>query len=86
MNRNRSSGPRFIPIAGKPAAGLAQLAPEFEGYPGIYTGLYRIRISKLVNGKETLPARYNTETELGREVAHGTRGSGTNIVFRLKSK
>jgi len=68
------------------AAGMVQLTPEFEGYPGIYVGLYRICISKMVNGKETLPARYNTETELGREVAHDTRGSGTNIVFRLKTK
>jgi hypothetical protein len=67
-------------------AGMATLDPELKGYPGIYVGLYRVRISKMVNGKETLPARYNTATELGREVATNLRDSRENIMFRLKSK
>ena len=60
--------------------------PELKDYPGIYVGLYRVRISKKVNGKETLPARYNTETELGREIATNIRDSRGNIMFHLTSK
>jgi hypothetical protein len=68
-------------------AGIAELDPELKEYPGdIYVGLYRVRISKKVNGKETIPARYNTETELGREVATNIHDSRENIIFRLKSK
>ncbi len=68
------------------AAGMAVLDPELQEYPGdIYVGLYRVRISKRVNGKESLPARYNTESELGREVV--TQGdSHENVMFRLNSK
>jgi hypothetical protein len=43
-------------------------------YGGLYLGLYRIRISKLDGGRETIPARYNTQTELGLET-DPTRGS-----------
>jgi hypothetical protein len=69
------------------AVGIAQLDPDLPEYPGsIYVGLYRVRISKKVNGKETLPARYNAETELGREVAMGIRDSRESVNFRLKSK
>ena len=68
------------------AVGNAVLDPELKEYPGLYVGLYRVRISKKVDGKETLPARYNTETELGREVASDIRDSRENIMFRLKGK
>jgi hypothetical protein len=37
--------------------------------PGIQPGIYKVRISKLVNGQESIPARYNTETILGHEVS-----------------
>lgn len=40
---------------------------------GVSPGLYLVRISKEVNGKELIPAKYNTETILGIEVA--TRAS-----------
>ncbi len=67
--------------------GIAQLDPELPDFPGsIYVGLYRVRISKKVDGKETIPARYNTETELGREIATDIRDSRGNLMFRLKSK
>ncbi|MGA2257591.1 MAG: hypothetical protein ABSG53_23260, partial [Thermoguttaceae bacterium] len=67
-------------------AGAAQLDPELKDYPGIYVGLYRVRISKKVDGKETLPPRYNTDTELGREIAANIRDNRGNIMFQLKSK
>ena len=63
------------------------LDAELKDYPGnIYVGLYKVRISKKVNGRETLPARYNTQTELGREVATQIRDGRANITFRLRSR
>jgi len=67
------------------AAGSTILTGSHEEIPGIYLGFYRVRISKLVDGKETLPAKFNTETELGREVADDVPGVGV-ISFDLKSK
>ena len=55
--------------------GYAPLALAPEDIPhenvrsGVPPGLYLVRISKEVNGKELLPAKYNTETTLGIEVA-----------------
>jgi hypothetical protein len=60
--------------------------PDPRAASGVHFGLYKIRISKLVNGKETIPARYNTETIIGQEVSYddpGTRGG--NIVYALKT-
>ncbi len=36
---------------------------------GVHIGLYRVKISKIVGGLETIPAKYNTNTTLGIEVA-----------------
>jgi hypothetical protein len=36
---------------------------------GMQLGFYRIRVSKLGNGKETIPAKYNTATTLGQQIA-----------------
>jgi len=52
---------------------------------GIYPGLYRVKISKMVDGKETIPERYNTETILGHEEADDIPGVGF-IEFKLESK
>ena len=69
------------------AAGMAILDAELKDFPNeIYVGLYRVRISKIVGGKESLPPRYNTESELGREVATNIRDGRENVMFRLKSK
>ena len=37
--------------------------------PGVQPGIYKVRISKVVNGKESIPAKYNSETILGHEVS-----------------
>ena len=37
--------------------------------PGLQLGFYRVRVSKTVNGQETIPAIYNTETTLGQQIA-----------------
>jgi hypothetical protein len=53
---------------------------------GANFGLYKVRISKVVGGKETIPARYNTETTLGQEVSYDDPGiAAMNIVYALKS-
>ncbi len=81
-------GSSYHPHQGKTDVhGGAGLEPEVKGFPGIYVGLYRVRISKKdPSGNETLPARYNTKTELGREVAAGIRNTRESVVFRLTSK
>jgi hypothetical protein len=53
---------------------------------GMHLGFYRVQVSKQVNGKETIPAKYNAETILGQEVANDAEGVYTGIVFDLKSK
>lgn len=61
------------------AAGYTPMSMAEEDMPhenvrsGVGPGLYLVRISKEVNGKEMVPAKYNTETTLGIEVA--TRAS-----------
>ena len=59
--------------------------PQFKG---LHPGLYRVRISKKVNGQETLPACYNTSTVLAREVAADLPRTKRMAlgVFRLSSE
>lgn len=63
---------------------MFQTSTEF-GYPGLYLGFYRVRVSKNTGGKELIPAKYNTETELGAEVADDIADRGM-IEFNLLSK
>jgi hypothetical protein len=58
--------------------------PTWPG--GANYGLYKVRISKLLNGKETIPARYNTETVLGQEISDDDPGiRSMNIQYVLTS-
>lgn len=50
---------------------------------GAQIGLYLVRISKIVNGKETIPAKYNEQTTLGCEVADRASYMPGPIVFNL---
>lgn len=53
---------------------------------GAHFGLYRVRISKIANGRELIPARYNKETILGQEVSYDDPGMiNNNMGFALKS-
>lgn len=53
---------------------------------GIHFGLYKVRISKQAGGKETIPARYNSETTIGQEVSYDDPGLGfSGITYALKS-
>jgi hypothetical protein len=47
-----------------------ELRPDPQRTPaGIALGLYRVKISKVVNNKETIPRKYNEDTVIGQEVA-----------------
>ena len=78
---------KFLVPAIKPAKGVSDrdgqvtLHPDGEERLGTSWGYFRIEVSKKDGGgKETLPARYNTQTVLGHEVAPGMRGG---IVLNL---
>lgn len=62
--------------------GTARFTGQDRRYPGIYVGLYAVRVSKLVDGQETIPARYNTESELFYEVS---QEQWTNMLFNVYS-
>jgi hypothetical protein len=55
-------------------------------YPGLHPGIYRVTISKIVGGRELLPARYNTATELGKEVAIDLPRAKKQFIFQLTSQ
>ena len=65
------------------AAGNAVMRTDSK--PGMHCGFYKIRISKLVDGREALPARYNRDTELGIEVALDVLSQG-GVNFDLASR
>jgi hypothetical protein len=79
---------KFMGDAVKPASGITGpdgIAPLYvsHDFPGVSLGFYRVEVSlKDASGKETLPARYNTNTKLGQEISHSMRGG---IVIRLGS-
>lgn len=59
--------------------------PSLPG--GVHFGLYRVRITKQIEGRETLPARYNSETVLGQEISYDDPGMAANdIRFKLESR
>jgi hypothetical protein len=50
---------------------------------GVHYGIYKVRISKPVGGKESLPSRYNTNTVLGVEIGpHHTEARLFNLTDR----
>lgn len=54
---------------------------------GMHLGLYKVRISRLVGGRETIPARYNVETVLGQEVAKDVPEILNNrVIYALTTK
>jgi hypothetical protein len=80
-------GPSYRAHSGTTNAnGRAELDAALANYPGIYVGLYRVKISKKVDGKETIPECYNEKTVLGREVAGDVPNPRTLFQFDLTSK
>jgi hypothetical protein len=72
--------------------GRASIPPEpgtkpSQVIPGMHIGLYRVKISKMVGGKETIPAKYNTDTVLGQEVADDVSEiAGNRVVYALSNQ
>jgi hypothetical protein len=80
-------GPSYRTSSGTTGvSGYATMSRTLEAYPGIYYGLYRVRISKKVDGRETVPEQYNDKTELGREVADDVPDAEQVLNFKLHSK
>jgi hypothetical protein len=60
--------------------------PTPQSPPGMHLGLYKVKISKMANGKEMVPPKYNTETILGQEVAMDVPEIANNrVVYALRS-
>jgi hypothetical protein len=60
--------------------------PDPSWPSGVQLGLYRVRISKIVGGKESIPAKYSTDTTLGQEVAFDVPEIANNrVVYVLNS-
>jgi len=77
-------GNSFKPAKGvSDETGFVQLVTEGQEVAGVAFGYYRIEVSKKDGGgNETLPARYNTRTTLGKEVSPLAR-SGMAISLNL---
>ena len=61
--------------------------PSPESPPGIQAGFYRVKVSKVVNGSETIPARYNEETVFGQQISKDDYSIvNKQVIFKLKSK
>jgi hypothetical protein len=79
-------GPGYAPSEGVTNhRGSAYVKGPDPKYPGIHLGFYRVKISKVVGGRETIPSRYNTHTELGYEASAYRKGVG-NIEFHLRGR
>ena len=79
-------GPGFTACQGvTDQSGKAEIKGPDPNYPGIYMGFYRVKVSKLAGGRETILPKYNTQTELGFEATDDLEGIG-NIEFHLRSK
>lgn len=80
-------GDAFTPCSGETnASGIAYLEGANAEFPGIYLGMYTVRISKTDGGKEVVPKRYNTESTLGYEAADDLENVSTGIKFDIRRK
>lgn len=87
----------FLPESVKPAFGEtdefgeARMSLRPDDLPGpnaprgVQLGWYRVRVSKIVNGEETIPPKYNSDTVLGQEVSFQDPGLQSKIVHQLTS-
>jgi hypothetical protein len=55
--------------------------------PGVQIGLYKVKISKIANGREMIPPSYNETTTLGLEIAPDVSDIlNRRVVFEVKTK
>jgi hypothetical protein len=53
----------------------------------MHLGIYKVKISKMDAGKETIPAKYNESTTLGQEVAQDVGEiANKRVVYALTTK
>ncbi len=86
----------FMADAVKPASGTTRggatsldLSNDDRPTPnahGVQNGLYLVRISKVVNGKEMVPTKFNEQTTLGCEIASRAAYMPGPLVFNLSTK
>lgn len=61
--------------------------PAKDTPPGVQLGFYRVKVSKMANGQETIPAKYNAETTLGQQVSPDDPAiAGQRVRFELSTK
>jgi hypothetical protein len=81
---------KFMGPSVKPAsvvtdeAGTGTLKTEGAGEGTVACGYYRVQVSKNVQGREVVPARYNTKTVLGHEVSPDVGGRGSTSTLKLR--
>lgn len=68
------------------STGVAYLSGHDQEFPGIYLGMYQISVSKVVKGKEMIPARYNSKTTLGYESCDDRKNVMGLPKFNLRTK
>ena len=85
---------KFLGLELKPVSGTSdtdgrvRLQAAGQEFPGVPPGIYRIEVSlKDSGGQETIPARYNRETMLGKQigVAKVVDPNANTILLRLTS-
>ena len=78
-------GPSTKPATATLDDGTGTFRLEGSGEP-VAPGYYRVKVSKQVGGKETIPAKYNEQTTLGQEVVPEGSGRGSMLTIRLRLK
>lgn len=75
-------------MSGRGSASVAKEDLPDPTYPGgVQLGFYTVKISKLVGGKETIPAKYNEQSILGQEVSPDVPEIGNGrVAYALSSK
>jgi hypothetical protein len=69
------------------AGGSCEFQIEGKEYPGLHPGIFRIEVSKKdAGGRETVPAKYNTQTTLGIEAGRGNPDLFHGLVIQLSSR
>jgi hypothetical protein len=66
----------------RPTIGDEHVSEKLQGVPLLYPRLYHVEIT---HADVTIPARYNSATELGAEVDPASR-TGTSGRFELEAK
>ncbi len=62
-------------------SGFVSVSIAGSSFPGMRPGFYRVEVSKKIGGREQIPARYNTQSELGEEVGPNASRGGWNLAL-----